>query len=216
MSASSRALSRPSSLRASATVRAIVFHAPGPSNQNRAMSVWSGVRTVLTLPPTVFTSLKSRAYVALVNAGGPGSQYCAAESKVNGVTLTQLGWAEGANPRAASGFAIGGFAGDGLGCGRHRPGPIAGVYGASRVAPSSFRRVSMAAPAARPTATPAFRAGASVTRAIDAAYACSTSAYAVPFCAGVPKPAMTPTSTVCAAAAAAASGEAPAAAGPSK
>ena len=42
-------------------MRAIVFQAPGPSNQKRAIWVWSAVRAVLTLPPTLFTSLKSRA-----------------------------------------------------------------------------------------------------------------------------------------------------------
>ena len=42
-------------------MRAIEFHAPGPSNQNRAISVCSAVRAALTLPPTLFTSLKSRA-----------------------------------------------------------------------------------------------------------------------------------------------------------
>src|SRR5437868_180445 len=124
MRARSRALSLPSSLRAVATVRAIVFQFPGPSNQNRAISVWSAVRTVLTLPPTALTSLKSRAYVALVSAGGPGSQYCEGDSKVNGVTLPQFVPAEGPYPRAKSGFAIGGLGGTGLGCGRHRPAPI--------------------------------------------------------------------------------------------
>ena len=55
------------------------------------------------------------------------------------------------------------------------------------MAPSSLRRTSIAAPAARPTATPLFRAAPSVTRASDALYACSTRASAAPFCAGVPK-----------------------------
>ena len=57
MRARTRALSRASRPREVATVRAIVFHAPGPSNQKRAICVWSSVRTVLTLPPTFFTSL---------------------------------------------------------------------------------------------------------------------------------------------------------------
>ena len=61
MRARTRALSLASSLRVVATARAIVFQSPGPSNQKRAISVWSAVRTVLTLPPTLFTSLKSRA-----------------------------------------------------------------------------------------------------------------------------------------------------------
>src|SRR5258706_347043 len=70
MRARTRALSRASRRRVVATVRAMVFQTPGPSNQNRAIWVWSSVRTVLTLPPMFFTSLKSRAYVWLVNAGG--------------------------------------------------------------------------------------------------------------------------------------------------
>ena len=74
----------------------------------------------------------------------------------------------------------------------------------------------MAAPAARPAATPLFRAAASVTRDSEVAYACSTRASAAVFWAGAPKPLTTPTSTVCAAAATAASGEAAASAGPSK
>ena len=57
MRARTRALSRASRPREVATVRAMVFQAPGPSNQKRAMSVWSAVRIVLTLPPTLFTSL---------------------------------------------------------------------------------------------------------------------------------------------------------------
>ena len=61
MRASSRALSRASSPREVATVRAIVFQAPGPSNQKRAMVVCSAVRTELIFPPTLFTSSKSRA-----------------------------------------------------------------------------------------------------------------------------------------------------------
>ncbi len=57
-----------------------------------------------------------------------------------------------------SALAMGGFAGTGFGWGRHcRPAP--GVYDASRVAPSSFRSVSLAAPAALPIATPLFRPG---------------------------------------------------------
>src|SRR5512134_290682 len=104
---------------------------------------------------------------------------------------------------------MGGFGGSGLGCGRHFPGPVPGVYGASRVAPSSFRSASMAAPAARPTATPALRAGPGAIRPSDVAYACSARAWAAPFWAGVPELATAPTRTVWAAAATAASGEAP-------
>ena len=57
MRARTRALSLASRPREVATVRAIVFQAPGPSNQKRAICVWSAVRTVLTLPPMLFTSL---------------------------------------------------------------------------------------------------------------------------------------------------------------
>ena len=85
------------------------------------------------------------------------------------VTFTQPGFAVGWYPRAASGFAMGGLAGTGLGCGRHFPGPTPGVYGTSRVAPSSLRSVRIAAPAARPIATPLFRAGPSLIRPIDVA-----------------------------------------------
>jgi len=55
--ARARALSVTSRRRVVATVRAMVFHAPGPSNQKRAIWVCSSVRTVLTLPPTLFSSL---------------------------------------------------------------------------------------------------------------------------------------------------------------
>src|SRR5262249_22873338 len=93
--ARSRALSQASRFFEPATVRPILFQAPGPSNQNRAMSVWSGVRTVLTRPPTALISLKSRVEVRLGRAGGPGSQSCEDESKVNGVTLPHPGSTEG-------------------------------------------------------------------------------------------------------------------------
>ena len=56
MRASTRALSLASRLREVTTARAMLFHAPGPSNQKRAICVWSAVRTVLTLPPMFFTS----------------------------------------------------------------------------------------------------------------------------------------------------------------
>ena len=76
------------------------------------------------------------------------------DSNVNGVTLPQPGMADDAKPGASLGSAMGGFGGSGFGCGRHRPGPLAGVYGAERVAPSSLRSASMASAAARPAAMP--------------------------------------------------------------
>ena len=65
--------------------------------------------------------------LSLVSGGGPGSQNCEAESKVNGVMFAQPGTADGRYPRAKSGLAMGGLAGTGFGCGRHLPGPVAGV-----------------------------------------------------------------------------------------
>src|ERR671916_693807 len=106
--ASARALSHRSRFRASQAARATRYQADGPSNQKRAISVCSGVRTELTWPPTDFTSLKSRAYSALDSAGGPGSQYCDADSSVNGVTLPQPGMADDAKPGASLGSAMGG------------------------------------------------------------------------------------------------------------
>src|SRR3990170_1313164 len=41
------------------------------SCHHRAASVWSAVRVVLLTAPMAFTSLYSRAYCALVSAGGP-------------------------------------------------------------------------------------------------------------------------------------------------
>ena len=42
--------------------------------QNQAYTVRSGVRVVLNMLPIVFVSLKSLAYRALVNAGGPAGR----------------------------------------------------------------------------------------------------------------------------------------------
>src|SRR5688572_9877664 len=103
------------------------YQAPGPSNQKRAVSVWSAVRAVLTWPPRVFTSLKSRVYCVLVSAGGPGNQYCDADSSVNGVTFPQPGSIEAAIPGASLGSLIGGLGGSVLGVGRQRPGALTGV-----------------------------------------------------------------------------------------
>jgi hypothetical protein len=64
-------------------------------------------------------------------------------------------------------LAMSGLGGSGFGCGRHLPGPVPGVYGASRVAPSSLWSVSMAAPAARPIATPLFFAASLIFVCID-------------------------------------------------
>ena len=51
------------------TVLAILFHPWGePSTQNRAISVWSAVRVVLSTPPRLFTSLKSAAYFLLLTS----------------------------------------------------------------------------------------------------------------------------------------------------
>src|SRR5690349_4397535 len=67
--------------------------------QNKAASVWSAVRTELLNSPTVFTSLKSLAYSALVRGGGP------AGLKLDGLGITHgSSWAcEGSKPLAKPG-----------------------------------------------------------------------------------------------------------------
>ena len=65
--------------------------------------------------------------VPLVNAGGPGDQYCDADSSVKGVTLPHPGKVEAAMPSAAFGSLIGGLGGLGFGCGRQRPGAFTSV-----------------------------------------------------------------------------------------
>src|SRR5437879_1198562 len=60
---------------------------PAPSAQNRAICVWSGVRTVLLAAPKSLTSLNSAAYWPLVRVGGPDGRNCAPLVMANGVTL---------------------------------------------------------------------------------------------------------------------------------
>src|SRR5438046_4149305 len=56
------------------------------SIQKRAISVWSGVRKALVVPPYNLTSFTSAAYSALVSSGGGGTWNCVALARTNGVT----------------------------------------------------------------------------------------------------------------------------------
>ena len=91
MRARTRALSLGVEISARSPPRArCLFHAAGPSNQKRAICVWSSVRTVLILPPTYLH------LVVVPRVGGAGqcrtgreARTAMADSKVNGLTLPQ-------------------------------------------------------------------------------------------------------------------------------
>src|SRR5215472_10532899 len=101
-SANSRALSSTEFPRAAAIVCAITFQWPGgvsvpaPSDQNRAISVWSGVRRELVLAPSVIVRLRSSAYWSLMRAGGAGGRNPGALGTPKGATAPQPGRSAGA------------------------------------------------------------------------------------------------------------------------
>ena len=64
---------------------------------NRAVSVWSCVRTVLVAEPTAFTSLKSSVYVWEVNAGGGPGRNWLGDSSTSGRICAIHGSKNGAN-----------------------------------------------------------------------------------------------------------------------
>lgn len=76
-----------------AAMSVIWFQWPGGSNvparsdQNRASAVWSAVRTVLVVPPSVSTWFTSCAYSAEVIAGGGGGWNWEPLASAKGVTL---------------------------------------------------------------------------------------------------------------------------------
>src|SRR5947209_848383 len=78
---------------------AIWFHrealgVTGPA-MNRADSVWSGVRVVLSKEPSSLTWLKAAVYSGLVSAGGGGERNCEALFSVKGVTKPHCAAAAG-------------------------------------------------------------------------------------------------------------------------
>src|SRR5690242_2225739 len=58
---------------------------PGPSIQNKAISVWSAVRNEFEIAPRFFVIRKSRVYCALVSEGGGGGLNCEPLSIAKGV-----------------------------------------------------------------------------------------------------------------------------------
>src|SRR5215472_16374819 len=100
--ANSRALSSSEFPCAVAIPCAITFQWPGgvavppPSPQNRAISVWSGVRRELVLAPMVIVRLRSEAYWSPIRAGGAGGRNPAVLGTPKGVTAPQPGSSAGA------------------------------------------------------------------------------------------------------------------------
>jgi hypothetical protein len=98
---SSSANSRASSARLNpwsrATCPAIWFQCPGgvtvplPSDQKRAIWVWSAVRAVLVALPRVLTSLKASPQAGLVRAGGPAGRNCDGLVMANGCKVAHCG-----------------------------------------------------------------------------------------------------------------------------
>src|SRR5262249_39739533 len=80
--------------------------------QNRAASVWSAVRVVLSKAPSSLVRLKAAVYSGFVSAGGGGDRNCEALWRQKGVTEGQCGLAGG--PKAG-----------GVGC--QSPGLVPGV-----------------------------------------------------------------------------------------
>jgi hypothetical protein len=69
---------------------------PARSDQNRARAVWSGVRAVLSTPPTDSTWWYSAAYRAEVIAGGEGGWNCEPLLREKVVTRPHCGSTGGA------------------------------------------------------------------------------------------------------------------------
>src|SRR5262245_35629766 len=125
--ANSRAFSARLRPRAADTSCATMFQCPGgvavpgPLIQNRAISVCSAVRVVLSMAPSSLTWLKAAVYSALVRAGGGGGRNCEPLFKANGSTSGQ----PGRTAEAKSG---------GVGC--QSPGSLPGVYVTTSAEPS--------------------------------------------------------------------------------
>ena len=126
------------------------------ATQKRAASVWSAVRTVLSIDPTASISRRSRAYRRLPTAGGGGGRSALPERSRNGVTLPQPGSSAGRNAG---------------GVGTQAPGPETVGAGVTASAPSCARSASTAAATASPTATPVADGSASIASAYCASSA---------------------------------------------
>src|SRR5438132_1556808 len=64
--------------------------------QNRAASVWSAVRAVLSIEPRSLIMLKAAVYSGLVSAGGGGGRNCEPLCRQKGVTWGHWGATGGA------------------------------------------------------------------------------------------------------------------------
>jgi hypothetical protein len=95
------------------------------------------------LPPTRFTSSKSRTYASLASAGGAAVRNCETLVSANGVTVRQCGAAAKSN-----GFVK-----------RYWPGCLPSAQGSLAALPSLARLASTAAAAALPTRVPSSIAG---------------------------------------------------------
>src|SRR5438874_11461165 len=124
-----------------ATATAIRFHCTPPlSSQKNAICVCCAVRVELDRLPKDFTSLKSEAYCALVNAGGPGGRAQDGEGIANG-TIVAICWNTAVRKSG--------------GVGRHWPGAVPPTYGGkAALNPSALRQARMSSATAWPQATP--------------------------------------------------------------
>ena len=93
-----RAVSEMSRLRATANARkAREYWLPTCSVQNRAVAVWSEVRTVLSTAPSVFTWFRSSAHSGLDSESGGSERNSEGVLRVNGTILPSHGRAGAAN-----------------------------------------------------------------------------------------------------------------------
>src|SRR4051794_509780 len=95
--ANRRAFSASDVPRAAATVWAILFQwprgetVPSPSDQKWAISVCSGVRARLSVPPRALTWLKLAVYSGVFSGGGSAGRNWDELRRQNGVTVDQCG-----------------------------------------------------------------------------------------------------------------------------